>query len=253
MSPLPFALVSPATRGLSCALTRHLLRTTELPVYATYRSGSPEEIKEHILFPLKDIDPGRLQVLPLDLEHESSIRSAAQDLRDMLPEGSYLHTAFFAGGTLHPEKQPSDLNFDTVQKMFQVNVIAHLMIMKYFSPFLPTNSSFTRSERPLAKWAHVSARVGSIGDNKTGGWYSYRSSKAALNQAMHTFDLYLKQKKIPAMCVGLHPGTMKTELSKKFWAVRFSYTKYRGLHLTVKLRACQMASCSNRRFLRRSW
>lgn len=219
MSPLPFALVSPATRGLSCALTRHLLRTTELPVYATYRSGSPEEVKENLLSPLKDVDPKRLQVLPLDLEQESSIRSAAKDLRDMLPKDSYLHTAFFTGGILYPEKQPNDLDFDHIHKTFQVNVIAHLMLMKYFYPFLPANAAFGRSERPLAKWAHITARVGSISDNKTGGWYSYRSSKAALNQAMHTFDLHLKQKKMPAMCVGLHPGTMKTELSEKFWKV----------------------------------
>lgn len=219
MLPKPFALVSPATRGLSLALTRHLLRTTELPVYATYRSGTPGNVKERILVSLDDVDPDRLQVIALDLEHESTIRSAASDLQRMLPEDSYLHTAFFTGGILHPEKQPGDLDYELVNRTFQTNVISHLMCMKYFSPFLPSNSSFDRSERPLAKWAHVTARVGSIGDNATGGWYSYRASKAALNQAMHTFDLHLKQKKIPAMSVGLHPGTMKTELSEKFWKV----------------------------------
>jgi NAD(P)-dependent dehydrogenase (short-subunit alcohol dehydrogenase family) len=217
MSPKPFALVSPSTRGLSCALTRYLLRNTQLPVYATYRSGSAEEVKQHLLSPLKDIEPSRLQVLQLDLEHESSIRSAAENLQGLLPGDSYLHTAFFTGGILHAEKQPGDLVFSDVQKIFQINVISHLMFMKYFYPFLPSNSSFDRSKRPLSKWVHITARVGSITDNKTGGWYSYRSSKAALNQALRTFDLHLQQKKIPALCVGLHPGTMKTELSRDFW------------------------------------
>lgn len=64
---------------------------------------------------------------------------------------------------------------------------------------------------------HVSARVGSIEDNKRGGWYSYRASKAALNQVVKTFDLHLQMKKSPAICVAVHPGTMKTDLSKGFW------------------------------------
>jgi NAD(P)-dependent dehydrogenase (short-subunit alcohol dehydrogenase family) len=90
--------------------------------------------------------------------------------------------------------------------------------MKHFARFLPSAPmSSSLSEEPLAKWVHITARVGSIGDNSKGGWYSYRASKAALNQVMHTFDLHLKQKKLPAMAVGMHPGTMKTEMSKDFW------------------------------------
>ena len=69
----------------------------------------------------------------------------------------------------------------------------------------------------LAKWVHVSARVGSVSDNRLGGWYSYRASKAALNQVIRTFDLHLQAKKLPAICVGVHPGTVKTDLSKAFW------------------------------------
>lgn len=64
---------------------------------------------------------------------------------------------------------------------------------------------------------HVSARVGSIEDNKRGGWYSYRASKAALNQVVKTFDLHLQMNKSQAICVGVHPGTVKTKLSKDFW------------------------------------
>jgi NAD(P)-dependent dehydrogenase (short-subunit alcohol dehydrogenase family) len=60
--------------------------------------------------------------------------------------------------------------------------------------------------------------VGSISDNKTGGWYSYRASKAALNQVLHTFDVQLRMKKRAAMAVGVHPGTVKTDLSREFWS-----------------------------------
>ena len=219
MPPIPFALVAPSTRGLSAALTRRLLSKSELPVYATYRKGSPEKVKEELLRPLDDVDPSRLNMIHLDLEDESSIRSAAENLDKTLPCDSYLHTGFFTGGALlNPEKNPGDIDLATVQKTFNVNVFSHLLLMKHFAHFLPSASrSSTLSDRPLAKWVHISARVGSIGDNHTGGWYSYRASKAALNQAMHTFDLHLKQKKLPAMAVGVHPGTVKTELSRDFW------------------------------------
>ena len=219
MSHNPFALVVPSTRGLSAALTRRLLSKSELSVYATYRNGSPEKVKEDLLRPLDGIDPSRLTMVHLDLEDESSIRSAAEELDETLPRDSYLHTGFFTGGTLlNPEKSPGDIDLEIVQKSFNVNVFSHLLLMKHFTRFLPSPSmSNTLSDRPLAKWIHITARVGSIGDNHKGGWYSYRASKAALNQAMHTFDLHLMQKKRPAMAVGIHPGTMKTDLSRNFW------------------------------------
>ena len=190
-----------------------------LPVYATYRKGGPERVKEDLLRPLDDVDPSRLTMIHLDLEDESSIRSAAEELDKTLPCNSYLHTGFFTGGTLlNPEKNPGDIDLETVQKTFNVNVFSHLLLMKHFTHFLPSPSmSNTLSDRPLAKWVHITTRAGSIGDNHKGGWYSYRASKAALNQAMHTFDLHLMQKKRPAMAVGVHPGTMKTDLSRGFW------------------------------------
>jgi hypothetical protein len=72
----------------------------ELPVYATYRKGRPEKVKEELLRPLDGVDPSRLNMIHLDLEDESSIRSAAKKLDEILRPGSYLHTGFFTGGTL---------------------------------------------------------------------------------------------------------------------------------------------------------
>ncbi|KAF7981607.1 hypothetical protein HWV62_32672 [Athelia sp. TMB] len=210
----PFVLVTPATRGLSLALTRQFLKTTKFPVYATHRSGSADEHKENILSTLKDVDSDRLTLLKLDLTSEDSIGAAADALSSKAGNGSYLHTGFFTGGMLHPEKQPSDLDMESLQATFQTNVISHLLLIKHFSRFLPKRSDEVGG---MAKWVHVSARVGSISDNKRGGWYSYRSSKAALNQVIKTWDLQLQMKKTPSMCVGVHPGTVKTDLSKDYW------------------------------------
>ncbi|KAL9003224.1 MAG: hypothetical protein Q9188_003886, partial [Gyalolechia gomerana] len=83
------------------------------------------------------------------------------------------------------------------------------------------SSPQSRPSSPLprqAVFACMSARVGSISDNQLGGWYSYRASKAAVNQLVKTFDAYLRQSAgEKAMSVGLHPGTVKTGLSREFW------------------------------------
>jgi NAD(P)-dependent dehydrogenase (short-subunit alcohol dehydrogenase family) len=80
--------------------------------------------------------------------------------------------------------------------------------MKHFSPLLAR-------DRP-AILASLSARVGSIGDNKTGGWYSYRASKAALNQLIRTASVELAARRPQVICVGLHPGTVRSAMSEPF-------------------------------------
>ena len=237
----PFILISPASRGLSLALTQHYLRTTSLPIFATCRPDPPQvsldhknsprtpaAVRKHILEPFVDsvdsVDPARLHTLPLDLLSEESIASAADSLADALQSlsdaPSYLRLAFFSGGVLHPERQPADLNLAHVEETFRTNVIAHLLLIKHFARFLPpalVSQGEALNRGTLAKWVHVSARVGSVSDNRLGGWYSYRASKAALNQVVRTFDLHLQERRIPAVCVGVHPGTVKTDLSREFW------------------------------------
>jgi NAD(P)-dependent dehydrogenase (short-subunit alcohol dehydrogenase family) len=219
MPAYPFAFICPSTRGLSLALTRQLLRSTNLPVYATYRSGSPQAIARDILSSLKDVDESRLNLIPLDLMQEDSIATAARQLSDSLPrdQESYLHTAFMTGGMLRAEKHPADLDASILQETFQINVISHLLLIKHFAHFLPKAHSAAADEGKLAKWAHITARLGSVTDNEKGGWYSYRASKAALNQVIKTFDKQLQLSNSHAICVGVHPGTVKTDLSKPFW------------------------------------
>ena len=131
-------------------------------------------------------------MIRLDMEDERTIRSAADQLYEIPPPDPHLRTCFFAGGILlNPEKQSGDLDLAIMQKTFKANICSHLSFMKHFT-----------------------ARMGSIGGSRKGGRYSYRAPKATLNQAMHTFDFHLEQTKRPAMAVVIHPGTMKTDLSK---------------------------------------
>ncbi|KAF7792806.1 hypothetical protein EIP86_003905 [Pleurotus ostreatoroseus] len=216
----PFILISPASRGLGLGLARHYLRTTTLPVVATHRSSAPDDIRTRLLSGLDNVDPQRLHLLHLELSSEDSIASAAELLgknREQSGNGdAYIHTAFLTGGILYPERQPANFDAQHIRETFETNVISHLLMIKHFSPFLPPASA--SSGAALAKWVHISARVGSVSDNRFGGWYSYRASKAALNQVIRTFDLHLRAKKLPAVCIGVHPGTVKTDLSKEFWS-----------------------------------
>jgi NAD(P)-dependent dehydrogenase (short-subunit alcohol dehydrogenase family) len=100
-----------------------------------------------------------------------------------------------------------------------------MLMLKHFSSFLPRKSASRnrnddemRGLPSVATTAIMSARVGSISDNRLGGWYSYRASKAGVNQVVKTFDNHLRTASADnAMAVALHPGTVKTDLSKDFW------------------------------------
>lgn len=100
-----------------------------------------------------------------------------------------------------------------------------MLMLKHFSPFLPRKSHAIGRDQDgmeglpeIATTAVMSARVGSIGDNRLGGWYSYRASKAGVNQTVKTFDNHLRTASGDnAMAVALHPGTVRTGLSKEFW------------------------------------
>ena len=91
---------------------------------------------------------------------------------------------------------------------FAINAIGPALLMKHFLPLLPRGGK--------SVFATLSARVGSIKDNRLGGWYSYRASKAALNQFVRTAAVELGRSHREALCVALHPGTVDTPLTSPF-------------------------------------
>lgn len=124
-----------------------------------------------------------------------------------------LHLAICAIGILHgediaPEKTWKSLDAEMTARVFAINTIAPVMIAKHVLPALEKGRK--------TGYAALSARVGSIGDNRIGGWLSYRSSKAALNMAIRTLSIELARVNKQALIVGLHPGTVETGLSKPF-------------------------------------
>ncbi len=106
------------------------------------------------------------------------------------------------------EKTFRQLDAAEMARAFAINAIGPALLMKHLLPLLP------RTGRSV--FATLSARVGSIGDNRLGGWYSYRASKAALNQIVRTAAIELGRSRPDALCVAIHPGTVATRLSRRF-------------------------------------
>jgi NAD(P)-dependent dehydrogenase (short-subunit alcohol dehydrogenase family) len=140
--------------------------------------------------------------LALDLTDEASIAEAAQKCRDV-------RLVIVATGELKsPEKTYLALDPEALTRAFQINTIGPALVAKHFAPLVP------RSGRSV--FAVLSARVGSIGDNRLGGWYGYRASKAALNQVIRTLAVEQTRSRPDNICVALHPGTVDTALSQPF-------------------------------------
>ncbi|MGJ9419071.1 SDR family NAD(P)-dependent oxidoreductase [Massilia sp. CMS3.1] len=143
----------------------------------------------------------------LDFTDENSIAQAAQALGS-----DRYHLIINAAGVLHsdafmPEKRLADLTYMQMQATFQANTFGPAMVMRHFVALLD-------SERAIM--AMLSAKVGSIGDNRLGGWYSYRASKAALNMMVKTAAIEVARSQKNSVLVALHPGTVSSRLSQPF-------------------------------------
>ena len=146
---------------------------------------------------------------PINLESEESISNASEHLSK---RGS-IDLLIMATGMLHdvdvkPEKSLRDISAEKLQKVFMINTAGPALIAKYFFPLL------RRDSRSIA--AILSARVASITDNRLGGWYSYRASKAALNMIIKNSAIEMARRNPKTIIVGLHPGTVDSNLSKPF-------------------------------------
>ena len=152
---------------------------------------------------------GRRSTPALDLLDEASIAACARWLAARGASELVIDaTGILHGPAIAPEKSWRELDPATLAQAFAINAIGPALLMKHFLPLLP------RDRR--AVFATLSAKVGSIGDNRLGGWYAYRASKAALNQLVRTASIELRRNRPQAICVALHPGTVDTGLSAPF-------------------------------------
>ena len=144
-----------------------------------------------------------------DLTDEASIAAAVEPWADDPPDLVIIGTGVLtlADGT-GPERSYKALNADALARMLALNTIGPALIAKHVLPLFRRDRSAT--------FAALSARVGSIGDNRLGGWHSYRASKAALNMLIRNFAIEMERTHKQACVVGLHPGTVDTALSEPF-------------------------------------
>ena len=197
-------VVSGATRGIGLAFTSSLLRRTSSTIIAASRSGSSPALEQ-----LQEQWPGRVLPMVCDVTDQASTRALGEEVKE---QGKKIDMVLNVAGLLHdargsgymPERSLAAVNADAMSNVLAINAMG---------PVLMTQAL----EKQLAKGAiigNLSARVGSISDNRLGGWWSYRMSKAALNMATVNMAIELKRKSV--IVVALHPGTTDTGLSEPF-------------------------------------
>ncbi len=191
------ALVVGASGGLGAALVSALAEMPEVGrVVAASRRAPPGRAPAD-----------RVWHVPIDLLDEASIAAVAAQvpgpLRLVLVATGVLH-----GAGLEPEKTFRALDPEALVRSYRINAVGPALVAKHVLPLLarPGRSVF----------AVLSARVGSIGDNRSGGWHAYRASKAALNMILRNLAIEVARRAPDTLCVGLHPGTVDTPLSQPY-------------------------------------
>ncbi len=192
------ALVVGGSGGIGLALVKQLLVDAELEqVFATWYRHLP-----------RDIEHPRLTWIQLDVQKEAQVAQLAEKLPrlDLLINTvGMLHTPEHG-----PEKTLRNFDPDFFLENIRTNTLPSLLLAKHFATHLRHSSPST--------FAVLSAKVGSISDNRLGGWISYRSSKAALNMALKTLAVEWRQRVPNCSIAALHPGTVATSLSQPFQA-----------------------------------
>jgi NAD(P)-dependent dehydrogenase (short-subunit alcohol dehydrogenase family) len=196
-----------ANRGIGLALLKAQLADPAVTrVIATHRPGA--DLRQ--LATLSRLHPGKVTPFGLDIADDDSIEKFAAFLQQL--EGG-IDIAIHAAGILHenqiePEKSFTQCKASHLKRLFEVNSVGPLMVASALLPTLTRKRRFT--------FAALSAMVGSITDNRLGGWYGYRASKTALNQFVKTLANECRTKYPNGSIVAIHPGTTDTDLSRPF-------------------------------------
>ena len=150
----------------------------------------------------------------LELTDEASIAAAASKLAGRSFDRIIVATGALKIDGVPPETSFSRLDPDTMARSFAINASGPAMVIKHFAPMLPRKSP--------SVFAVLSARLASIGDNRLGGWMSYRASKAALNQVLRCAAVEYARKRPQAVLLALHPGTIPTALTAPYARGRYT-------------------------------
>ncbi len=156
----------------------------------------------------------RRSVPAIDFDADGSVAAAAAAVAGAGP----FHLVINAAGLLHtaqfmPEKKLADLNEAQLLATLRANTVGPALLLRHFVPLLDAQRGVL---------VMLSAKVGSIEDNRLGGWYSYRASKAALNMLLKTAAIECQRGRPQAVLVALHPGTVSSALSKPFRGAEIS-------------------------------
>ncbi len=199
LEPGGWAVVVGAGGGIGGALVAALADDADLAgVVALSRRPGPAA------------DGRRVRTGAIDIGDPDSIERAAERLAGL---GVPIRLVIVATGMLHdgqiqPEKSYRALDADGLLESYRINAVGPALVARSMLPLLaPSGRSV---------FAALSARVGSIGDNRSGGWHGYRASKAALNMILRNLAIETRRRTPELICVGLHPGTVETGLSRPF-------------------------------------
>lgn len=189
-----------ASGGIGRAFVEHFAASDKVAhVYAFSRSPC-------------DFSSTKVTTHPIDITDEGTIADSVKVLGKALGDTS-LDIVIVATGVLHgddviPEKSIKDCSLAQFEEVFAVNTYGPALVAKHFLPLIPKDRK--------SVFAALSARVSSIGDNRLGGWHAYRASKSALNMILKNTAIETARRYKHACVIGLHPGTVDTELSEPF-------------------------------------
>ena len=202
-----YAFVAGASRGIGAGFARAL---AERPGVERLFVAARTPDDSDAIAALRTTHGDRIVPVALDIADPESVAAAAASVAEHTDRLDWvLNTVgLLHAGDLQPERRLEDVDAGNIQRSFAVNAVGPLLLVKHLARLLPRREPCTV--------ATLSARVGSISDNRLGGWYAYRAAKAAQNMLTKTLSIELARRYRKVRCVALHPGTVATDLSAPF-------------------------------------
>ena len=202
-----YAFVAGASRGIGAGFARTL---AERPGVARLFVAARKPDESDAIAALRNAHGERIVPVTLDIADADSVAAAAAAVAEHTDRLDWvLNTiGLLHAGDMQPERRLEDVDAGNIQRSFAVNAVGPLLLVKHLARLLPRREPCTV--------ATLSARVGSISDNRLGGWYAYRAAKAAQNMLTKTLSIELARRYRKVRCVALHPGTVATDLSAPF-------------------------------------